>query len=533
MRLTSVQRKILPDEEFGLPEDRKYYLGDKEHVIKAIVYFGSCERTKRNILADNINIAAMGFGLKVNVSKTNPFYKYASPEILKEDAGEIINESWMNLINPTSLLRWDKCIDTKYAKTLTVSDIKSQLDTQMVIYLKTAISYIIDDMYININDLDDTFINGWDYVINSSNDKFAENLFNQMSIDGNQNVVLNAIELLIKKFNNSSFGRLKELLKSVNILKQNIFSIVDKSGDSELMQAANHILQNNDLFIDNIIIANIIPDSVSFSIENLEKVGLCGCDERTSKLKGTSFLYLDKTAQSTVYDIGKLKHYLFEMFLDNVIDGFIYTDDTIYMRKCKDEKKPLSDIDEIFLVPYAINTGEKVKLLCLPFDDKNTPGFICIKPTTEVLPYDDLFDLCTEGLKITKDGSVTFDISKYDTYMDKYSDCHKLLVANDKSNNNTDMKHNLAYMFSLISVIEKKYIYNKEANRNSDEYKDALKARSFAINDFKTYYKKLNAKEKNFNFTKYYTDNNYDKNIYTITPDSVTGIKNLFRALLM
>ena len=61
----------------------------------------------------------------------------------------------MNLINPASLLRCDKCIDTKYAKTLTVSDIKSQLDTQMIIYLKTAISYIIDDMYININELDE------------------------------------------------------------------------------------------------------------------------------------------------------------------------------------------------------------------------------------------------------------------------------------------------------------------------------------------------------------------------------------------
>ena len=97
-RLSNEQRKIIPKEEFGLPEERKYYLGDKEHIIKAIVYFGACAPHKRQELADNINIAAQGLNLKVNVSKTNPFYKYASTEILKENADPIM-ETWTSLFN--------------------------------------------------------------------------------------------------------------------------------------------------------------------------------------------------------------------------------------------------------------------------------------------------------------------------------------------------------------------------------------------------------------------------------------------------
>ena len=93
-KLSTEERKNLPDELFGLPRERKYPLTDEEHVRKAIQFFRYAPPRKRNELANNINKRAVKLGMKLRISKDSPFYKYADKSILIESYGvpeELVN----------------------------------------------------------------------------------------------------------------------------------------------------------------------------------------------------------------------------------------------------------------------------------------------------------------------------------------------------------------------------------------------------------------------------------------------------------
>lgn len=85
-KLKTKERKELPDEIFGLPNERKYPLTDEEHVCKAIQFFKYCPPSKRNELAKNINRRAKELGMKLKLSKDGVFYKYADKTIVQESA---------------------------------------------------------------------------------------------------------------------------------------------------------------------------------------------------------------------------------------------------------------------------------------------------------------------------------------------------------------------------------------------------------------------------------------------------------------
>ena len=83
--LSSKDRKKLKDSDYGVPQERKFPLIDKNHVNMAIRYFYSVDKKFEYILAKNINDKAKKIGLKIHVSKSNPFYKYADKDILKKE----------------------------------------------------------------------------------------------------------------------------------------------------------------------------------------------------------------------------------------------------------------------------------------------------------------------------------------------------------------------------------------------------------------------------------------------------------------
>lgn len=67
--LNTEDRKKLRDEDFGLPESRRYPLVDAEHVRSALRYFyaGHMTNAERTILARNILKAARKFGVDVDL----------------------------------------------------------------------------------------------------------------------------------------------------------------------------------------------------------------------------------------------------------------------------------------------------------------------------------------------------------------------------------------------------------------------------------------------------------------------------------
>lgn len=138
----------------------------------------------------------------------------------------------------------------------------------------------------------------------------------------------------------------------------------------------------------------------------------------------------------------------------------------------------------------------------------------------------------TEGIDISANGEVTFSFSPKKTFMDQYAENHRMLVENEKNGNYEAMKTNLAFLFAMISVIERDYIYGKKKVKSS-KLEDAKKARTFAYNDFNTYMRKLQKVEKGFDFTSYYHEKGYDTMIFTVSPDNIQGIKKLFNQVML
>lgn len=97
--LTTKERNKLDDDKFGIPEQRKFPLIDKSHIIMAIRYFYSCDLKYKEELAKRINKAAKTFGLKINISTNNPFYKYADNSIIKESVYSISDDELKTLEN--------------------------------------------------------------------------------------------------------------------------------------------------------------------------------------------------------------------------------------------------------------------------------------------------------------------------------------------------------------------------------------------------------------------------------------------------
>ena len=67
-------RANLKDNQFGIPEDRKYPLDSKKHVMSAIKLFGHAEESKKKALAKRIKSAADNYNIKI--PESTQVYKY-------------------------------------------------------------------------------------------------------------------------------------------------------------------------------------------------------------------------------------------------------------------------------------------------------------------------------------------------------------------------------------------------------------------------------------------------------------------------
>ena len=74
--LTTEQRDELADKTFGIPELRKYPLNDAKHVRQAVIMFNHVSPKYEEKLAKNIIKAMDKFGIDMNVSEKNRFFKY-------------------------------------------------------------------------------------------------------------------------------------------------------------------------------------------------------------------------------------------------------------------------------------------------------------------------------------------------------------------------------------------------------------------------------------------------------------------------
>jgi len=75
-------RDNLKDNEFGIPEDRKYPLDSKKHIMSAIKLFGHAEESKKKALAKRIKHAADRYNIEI--PETTQVNKYLSESSINE-----------------------------------------------------------------------------------------------------------------------------------------------------------------------------------------------------------------------------------------------------------------------------------------------------------------------------------------------------------------------------------------------------------------------------------------------------------------
>lgn len=88
-KLTSAQRKNLPEDQFGIPEDKAFPMPDEAHVRSAIAYFHTCPPKKKKQLANNINRIAKQYNMKIKLKKYSAFKPYADKDIIAEESVNI------------------------------------------------------------------------------------------------------------------------------------------------------------------------------------------------------------------------------------------------------------------------------------------------------------------------------------------------------------------------------------------------------------------------------------------------------------
>lgn len=209
--------------------------------------------------------------------------------------------------------------------------------------------------------------------------------------------------------------------------------------------------------------------------------------------------------------------------LSDVLDSHKF--DTIF--KAYDKFQHLVDIlqkgEEYFTIFKADQNKDVFYIYPLNRLNSIVGSLVTIIKKKEIKEYD--MKTTVESLNIDKDGNIKISIDKKEEYMDLYEQNHKLLVVAKETDNLDMMKKGVATAYALIKVLEHDQAYKKDKKKE--------KARMFLINDFKTYLKYILAKEPTFDFASYYASQEYDKYIIEITPETISGIKSVVRALLI
>lgn len=577
-KLSSADRKELNNNEYGLPDERKYPLNDEEHVRKAIQFFKFCPVKKRQILANNINKKIKEFNMEVSVSKDNPFYKYSNRLTVKvtesniepiegkyKDELSVIRSYVVTEMN--DFIKLEKLTDSvinEFSDTITaygrkendtlIEDINKELDMKYEEYLDyisfydkrdsitshTVCKHIISSIYDairnnnSISDLIGILLNhpnlfeSYRYLreiefslYKSSVDK---DMLDENRLYNYRNQIARAADGIYRKiktqvrvnlFDNvdifdSKYSNIKDyeyFLRQIhNELKNEIYII---NADNDIKCHCNNTFNMVNGEVESIMSYHINPDNL-------------GINGYTTKLNDLDLLMIDKSVK-----------YHHEIIQGSDINGdhiyYMIFEDAYYKKnKVTLLLKHLKREHSYHLFYLEDNSEFMMKISSCDEHESMTDHLdTIIKSVDAVNIANNTFTL--EGvsdIKVSKDGDIKIEISPNKNYMDSYSENHKLLVENWKNKNYDAVKKNLAFTYALINIIER-----------SDEYKKrdsvAVKARAFAINDFKTYLKRLQAVEPDFDFSSYYIDSEYDKKFINVPKNTLIGVAKIVKSILL
>lgn len=630
-KLSSKDRKELSDENFGIPEEKGYPLTDDDHVRKAIQFFKYCSPMKKTTLANNINKRAKDLGMTLKISKTNPFYKYADKNIVKEvsEQSDVIlesivgaplnvpaentigSEAWkmLNSISEMIAINNDMMLDIEikihdyYIPRLSeiftkgINDEKYLLNPIKILnkiidkkyntlvlltaYHKDADGFdnlfytIVNDIFFLIRQkvyIQNTCINDEikvlkDLITNTKCNKyFISRKLDEINFECliAKTDITTGIKDIEKRQNRiSNIITMQESLSQLRMLTSDLgnattvvntrLEIVDsilKGTNMNLINTEeylNTIKNETKSQIDIILMSNSLYNSLSSfagddkmfylkDVSHLDRVIFDLIDMLTGSCRSENIKYYNKN-YSLHLDSGDLLFFSkLKAYFQHLYPITDYSGDTIYLGVGESQLYLLGKnkgVDNGVILIKLYDNEELCSVRNFFGQDQSKLTNMTIIKVNPIPSGMDMTKVLTEGITIDKDGNMKFEFKPKRSYMDEYATTHRMLVQNSKTKNYEGMKQNLAFLFAMISSIERNIMYNKDSNVSADQKNDALKARTFAINDFKTYIRELQKSDPSFDFTKYYEQSGYDKITVNVTRDAIQGVKRIFQTIML
>ena len=169
------------------------------------------------------------------------------------------------------------------------------------------------------------------------------------------------------------------------------------------------------------------------------------------------------------------------------------------------------------------------------FDDKRAEKRIdrlisLAKPVNESMIIPDDIHILTEAksLPIEINGDDILLTNPFPNFESEYFASHKLLINYEKTNNIDGMKYELARLYYMNYILEKKLYHNKILMNK----KKNIDTRARILNDFNKYLKYVNKRDKSFNFSEYYEKSPFYAHTIRVPKETLGQLKNVISYIL-
>ena len=129
------------------------------------------------------------------------------------------------------------------------------------------------------------------------------------------------------------------------------------------------------------------------------------------------------------------------------------------------------------------------------------------------------------SLNINDDGDVT--LSKSDYNFNKEFDRLNSQARLYQKNENIEQMKNILFRLNYMQVLLNNIIYNKDIDKKSDEYKEAVKIKSFVVKDFNKYLAFVLKHDEHFDLNKEYEQSRYSDENIAVNGSVISALKDL------
>ena len=237
-------------------------------------------------------------------------------------------------------------------------------------------------------------------------------------------------------------------------------------------------------------------------------------DIYTSKSKYIYKIYEDNI---TKYNNKKVDNLIGKLINSNARESKDIISESVLMESVSDE----ITLDKLLVL------DKNIKYLS---EDNKTIYNLHLKEKINIYYYN---EVTSPIVKFDNEGNLIMRSLKKINFESEYNKSHKLLNIYKKEGDIEAIKYEISRLWYINSLIEAKIYVNSSDKKENIELKNT---RARILNDFNTFLKIVVAKEKDFNFDKYYNDTPFSNNAIIIDKNSIKYgtkmVKDIIKTLL-